>query len=70
MIMPIHLYGTKVWDGPAKKITKFDDKLAGLIRDMFETMHNADGIGLAANQVGTSDVACGDGYFGDGRLRR
>lgn len=52
MIMPIHLYGTKVWDGPAKKVTKFDDHLVGLIRDMFETMHNADGIGLAANQVG------------------
>ncbi len=52
MIMPIHLYGTRVWDAPAKKITKFDDSLVGLIRDMFETMHNADGIGLAANQVG------------------
>jgi len=52
MIMPIHLYGTKVWDGPAKRITKFDNDLVGLIRDMFETMHNADGIGLAANQVG------------------
>jgi len=52
MIMPIHLYGTRVWDGPPKKITKFDDNLVGLIRDMFETMHNADGIGLAANQVG------------------
>ncbi len=52
MIMPIHLYGTTVWDAPARKITKFDDSLVGLIRDMFETMHNADGIGLAANQVG------------------
>jgi peptide deformylase len=52
MIMPIYLYGTKVWDGPAKKVTKFDDALVGLVRDMFETMHNADGIGLAANQVG------------------
>ena len=52
MIMPIHLYGTKVWDGPAKKVTKFDDNLVGLIRDMFETMDCADGIGLAANQVG------------------
>lgn len=52
MIMPIHLYGTEVWDGPPKKVTKFDDSLVGLIRDMFETMHNADGIGLAANQVG------------------
>jgi peptide deformylase len=52
MILPIHLYGTQVWDGPAKKVARFDDKLVGLIRDMFETMHNADGIGLAANQVG------------------
>lgn len=52
MILPIHLYGTQVWDGPARKVSKFDEKLVGLIRDMFETMHNADGIGLAANQVG------------------
>jgi peptide deformylase len=52
MIMPIHLYGTRVWDGPAKKVVKFDNHLVGLIRDMFETMNNADGIGLAANQVG------------------
>lgn len=66
--MPIHMYGTKVWDSPAKKITKFDDKLVGLIRDMFETMHNADGIGLAANQVGLSlslavmDISVMDDY--------
>ncbi|HUI31416.1 MAG TPA: peptide deformylase [Candidatus Acidoferrales bacterium] len=52
MILPIHLYGTRVWDGPPKKVTRFDDNLVGLIRDMFETMRNADGIGLAANQVG------------------
>ncbi len=52
MIMPIHLYGTDVWDGPVKKVTKFDSGFVGLIRDMFETMHNADGVGLAANQVG------------------
>ena len=49
MIMPIHLYGTDVWDGPVKKVTKFDSGFVGLIRDMFETMHNADGVGLAAN---------------------
>ncbi len=41
-----------MWDGPAKKLSKCDDSLVGLVRDMFETMHNADGIGLAANQVG------------------
>ena len=54
MLLPIHLYGTQVWNRPVKKVTKFDDHLVGLIRDMFETMHNADGIGLAATQVGHS----------------
>lgn len=52
MVMPIHLYGTKVWDAPAREITRFDDKLVGLIHDMFETMHSADGVGLSATQVG------------------
>ncbi len=71
MIMPIHLYGTRVWDGPAKKVTKFDDKLVGLIRDMFETMYNADGIGLAANQVGLQmsfavmDISVMEDYAGE-----
>lgn len=74
MIMPIHLYGTKVWDGPAKKVTKFDDNLVGLIRDMFETMHNADGIGLAANQVGLQmslavmDISVMDDYENESPL--
>ena len=54
MLLPIHLYGTQVWSLPVKKVTRFDDKLVGIIRDMFETMHNADGIGLAATQVGLS----------------
>lgn len=52
MIMPIHLYGTKVWDGPVRDIIRFDDKLVGLIHNMFETMHSADGVGLSATQVG------------------
>jgi peptide deformylase len=52
MIMPINLYGTRVWDGPVRHITGFDDKLIGLIHDMFETMESADGVGLSATQVG------------------
>ncbi len=52
MIMPIYLYGTNVWEGPTRPITRFDDKLVGLIHDMFETMHTADGVGLSATQVG------------------
>jgi len=33
-------------------VTKFDDKLGVLLDDMYETMHSADGVGLAAPQVG------------------
>jgi len=33
-------------------VVKFDNKLAILLDDMLETMHSADGIGLAAPQVG------------------
>jgi peptide deformylase len=35
----------------AKPVTEFDDHLQTLIDDMFETMYNARGIGLAATQV-------------------
>jgi|YelNatPaOPRAMG01_1025707.scaffolds.fasta_scaffold00203_37 peptide deformylase len=68
MTMPIYLYGTKVWSQPAKKVTKFDEKLVGLIKEMFETMYQADGIGLAANQVGLPlslaviDLSAVEGY--------
>lgn len=33
-------------------ITVFDDALASLCRDMFETMYDAEGVGLAAPQIG------------------
>lgn len=36
----------------AVPVTKVDDDVRALIRDMFETMYHADGVGLAAPQVG------------------
>ncbi|RUM36371.1 MAG: peptide deformylase [Desulfobulbus sp.] len=36
----------------ARKITTFDDKLKKLAADMGETMYDAPGVGLAANQIG------------------
>ena len=33
-------------------MTEFDDKLADLCADMFETMYDAEGVGLAAPQIG------------------
>ena len=35
-----------------KKVTAFDDKLAILLDDMYDTMKASDGVGLAAPQVG------------------
>ncbi len=38
----------------AKKVHRFDPSLQKLVDDMFETMHDANGVGLAAPQVGMS----------------
>jgi peptide deformylase len=35
-----------------KPVTEFDDELAALCADMFETMYDAEGVGLAAPQIG------------------
>jgi peptide deformylase len=50
-ILPITVYGDKILRQKTKKVTQIDDSVIELIRNMFETMHNASGIGLAANQV-------------------
>jgi peptide deformylase len=39
---------------PADPVTKYDDELKKLVDDMFETMTEARGVGLAAPQVGVS----------------
>lgn len=52
MILPIYLYGQPVLRKVAKDITKDYPNLKEFVDNMFETMYNADGIGLAAPQVG------------------
>ena len=52
MILPIYLYGQPVLREVAKDISADYPNLKELIANMFETMYNADGIGLAAPQVG------------------
>jgi len=47
-------YGDPVLEKPAATITKFDAELAALVEDMFATMYAANGVGLAAPQVGKS----------------
>lgn len=51
-ILPIYLYGHPVLRKKAKSVTDAGDGLVQLAADMIETMKNANGIGLAANQVG------------------
>ena len=54
MILPIYTYGQAVLREETKPIDSSYPELQQLIADMFETMYNADGIGLAAPQIGRS----------------
>jgi len=47
-------YGDPVLEKPGARITKFDTALEELAEDMFATMYAAQGVGLAAPQVGKS----------------
>ncbi|HWZ98836.1 MAG TPA: peptide deformylase [Candidatus Dormibacteraeota bacterium] len=47
-------YGDPVLEKSTKPITKFDAELEELIEDMFATMYAAQGVGLAAPQIGKS----------------
>jgi peptide deformylase len=53
-VRPIRIVGDPVLHTPTRPVTVFDDALRELVGDMFDTMAAADGVGLAANQVGVS----------------
>lgn len=52
MVLPIVAYGDPVLKKKAKEIEKDYPKLEELINNMWDTMYNAYGVGLAAPQVG------------------
>jgi len=54
MILPIYTYGNTVLRKISEPIFKDYPNLNQLIENMFETMYHADGVGLAAPQVGLS----------------
>jgi peptide deformylase len=54
MILPIVAYGDPVLKTKAKPVAKNYPHLKELIENMFETMYNAKGVGIAAPQVGHS----------------
>ena len=53
-LMPIVRVPQDVLRQKTKKVRKIDASIQKLIDDMIETMHDAPGVGLAANQVGVS----------------
>ena len=53
-IREILFLGDPVLREEAEQVASFDDDLRALVRDMFETMYHAEGIGLAAPQIGVS----------------
>jgi len=50
--LELHYLGDRVLRTPAKRITKIDNEIRQLAKDMLQTMYSSDGIGLAAPQVG------------------
>ena len=52
VVRKITEYPAEVLANVGKPVTEFDDKLAELCADMFETMYEAEGVGLAAPQIG------------------
>ena len=54
MLREIVKYPDPVLEQPGEPVTEFNDELARLVDDMFESMYAAKGIGLAAPQIGLS----------------
>lgn len=53
-IRPIVKHPSDVLEKVCEKVTNFDKNLAVLLDDMYETMIEEDGVGIAAPQVGTA----------------
>ena len=54
MKLTIVKYPEPILQKPGEPVTEFDDQLRQLVADMFETMYDAQGVGLAAPQVAVS----------------
>ncbi len=53
-IRPLRFLGDPVLRQKAKRVPGIDDSILELIDDMFETMYDSEGVGLAAPQIGIS----------------
>ena len=67
-LIPITQYGDAILRKVVNPVEKIDDNIIEIIQNMFVTMRNANGIGLAGNQVGLDkqifvvDVSPVEGY--------
>mgnify|MGYP000557214520 CR=1 FL=1 len=52
MIRPIVAYGNPILNQPSSKVDIENEDISNVIDDMWETMNNANGVGLAAPQIG------------------
>ncbi|MFL6595663.1 MAG: peptide deformylase [Chthoniobacterales bacterium] len=52
MKLPIVKYGDPILRAKGKRVTQVDERIRQLASDMLETMHDANGVGLAAQQIG------------------
>jgi peptide deformylase len=57
-IRPIVQLGDPILRTPAIPVRRFDRTLGRLLDDMTDTMRDAPGVGLAANQIGRPERAC------------
>jgi peptide deformylase len=53
-LLPLHLLGSPVLRERSAEVSGIDDEVRQFVDDLFETMHAAKGVGLAANQVGVA----------------
>jgi peptide deformylase len=54
-VIPINVYGDRILRKKTGLVSEKDiEKLIPFIKNMWDTLHNANGVGLAANQVGVS----------------
>lgn len=56
--LPIYTYSSSILREKAREVQRIDNEIVELIVNMFETMTKAQGIGLAANQVGMGHAVC------------
>ena len=55
-VRPMTRWGTPVMHRPQRPVTEYDDSLRALVSDMVATMYAADGVGLAACQIGVDQA--------------